>query len=193
MGLRRSFKPINIVQGGNFPSTSGWSATASTNTVSNNILSNAGDGTNASARVNGTTSIACVIGKKIYIKAKLTIKNSVASGLILYVGTTGIGGKEVVRQLIPTQNIQYTLSGIVTLDANDVGNIQPRCYHYYVDAATANGKVMEVQQVFAVDISTLPVEIQSMSDANIKSLLDTFPWFDGALSASGFGGIGGLK
>jgi len=172
----------NLVANGNFANgTSGWSAsTASTNTASNNILSNIGDGTNASVRTNGTTNIACAIGKKIYIKAKLTVKNSVTAGIILYVGTTGVGGKEVTRQLTPIQDIQYKLSGIVTLDSNDVGNIQPRCYHYYADAATANGKVMEVQQVFSVDLTSLfgagnePQTVQQCDEMFSN-------WFDGSI------------
>jgi hypothetical protein len=194
VGLRRSFKPTNIVTEGNFPSATGWSATNSTLSANNNTLSDTCNGTGTYGTCNQITTTAVASGKKVYIKALIKVTN-VSCGNIRLQITGSTGGVTVTLKDIssPVNGTQYSLSGIVTFNETYSGNVRVTGTHVYADAATANGKVMEVQEVMGIDISTLPAEIQAMSDANIKAFCDTIPWFDGTMSGGVMGGIGGLK
>ena len=167
----------NIVANGNFANgTTGWTPIGASNTVAINILSNTGNGANSSAYVLSAAFLP-TIGDKLYVSSKQKVINAVSTKLRLYLydGTVSLVVKEIN---LPAINNQYLMSGIITVLRNTNHNIYMS--HIYVDAATALNKVMEVQEVMAIDLTgnfgAGNEPTAAWCDAN-------FPlWFDGYLS-----------
>lgn len=172
----------NIVTGGNFPNTTGWTGINSTLAASNNILSITGNGTSPSARALGLSNVSGVDGKKIYVRALQRVTNSVSTQLRLDIRSSN----EAVAIMAysepnPVQNQWYQLSGVVTLGATFTGlTVCPYLLHSYADAATANGKVMEVKKVLAIDLTSAFGAGYEPTAAQMTRWIDIFSagWFD---------------
>lgn len=147
----------NLVENGNFANgTTGWAVgTSATIAVVETILSITATGSYAYGSTSYVTSLAAANGKKIYIRAKCKVTSANCTNI--FVNMTGSTGGNVLyfSQTTPTQNTVYTVSGITTCDATMTGNINIEFRHSYADAATANGKVMEAQNVMAYDLTTI--------------------------------------
>lgn len=181
---RTALNVTNVVQNGNFANgTSGWLATSSTHLVNNNICVNTGNGATMYPGEEQNTSISCITGKKLYVKARGRVTNGSASSLqILIAGTTG-GGNLTVKMLSnPIQNIWYDLSGIVTFGETNTGYVRFKMLHVYSDAATANGKVMEVQEVMAIDLTALFGAGNEPTAVQCDRMFAN--WFDGTVNMS---------
>ena len=163
----------NIVQGGNFPSTSGWSSVNATLSINNNILSVIGDGVSRYPTLKRFDTNSLIAGRKYYVKTKCKVTNSsclsinlwLYDGVSLYVVSNPING-----------NI-YTLSGVgvASITTTNLLTIE----HKYVDATTANGKVMEVQQVLAIDLTSL---FGAGNEPTAQQCDEMFKyWFDGSI------------
>ena len=90
---------------------------------------------------------------------------------------------------LPVQNQWYEAS-VVTV-ATGVSNLA-RLYHYYVDAATSTGKVMEIQRVLYLDLTAIFGAGNEPTAVEMDALLTKYPnsWFNGTvndLSGSGQG------
>jgi len=170
----------NIVTNGNFASTDGWVGSGCSLSAVNNTLSIIANGTLSYAFASRVLNISPT-NKKIYLKTKIRTTNSLcAYARIQAVGTTG--GLTVTANSItsPIQNVQYNLSGIAILDATHTGNLEVKVLHSYADAATALNKVMEVQQVLAIDLTSLfgagnEPQTTQQCDEMFSS------WFDGSI------------
>lgn len=155
---------VNSVANGNFANgTTGWNAANSSITASNNTLSNTGNGGSANPYFKtSNTIIASVHGKKIYSKARVRVTNAncLSISFALRYGTTNFPTAAYGNPQInnPVQNQWYNISSIVALNSSDTG-FSSDCIvltqHSYADSATANGKVMEVQQAMAVDLTAI--------------------------------------
>lgn len=147
----------NLVENGNFANgTTGWAVgTSATIAVVETILSITATGSYAYGSTSYVTSLAAANGKKIYIRAKCKVTSANCTNI--FVNMTGSTGGNVLNfsQTTPTQNTVYTVSGIITCNATMTGNIKIEFRHSYADAATANGKVMEAQNVMAYDLTTI--------------------------------------
>ena len=195
--LKRSLKVTNIVSNGKFDNTTGWEATGSTISALSNTLVVTGDGSDVNARGSQNTGINFIASRKYYFLAKVRVTNANAVGVAVALRSGGILGATpgVVTLNNPTANQWYTFSGIANNIA-EVGAIYFQVRHFYADIATANGKVMEIKEALAAEITTiLSPDVLALSDANLKTWCDNnFPyWFEGTLNGGTFGGIGGLK
>jgi hypothetical protein len=183
MGMRRSFKPKNFVVNGNFASnTSGWTGSDGLLSVGNNTLTLTGTGVSNLPKVNQSTLINASSVK--YVKMQARVTNANCTSLFARWSTGSPGNIEVVAP--PIENQWYELSGISS-QASSILYV----YHQYTDAATANGKIMEVREVLAIDLTATfgagNEPTLAWCDANIPA------WFDGTMSGGKMGGIGGLK
>lgn len=167
---------VNAVVNGNFVNTTGWSATASVISATNNTLSITGDGADSNPRTAQQIPITLTTGKKVYIRASGRVTNSVCTSMDFYVN--GVSGGTLVNIGVistPIQNQFYHMSGILTV-TNQTGKFFPRIRHNYAAAATANSKVMEVRDVIAIDLdahgltSKTVAELDAMSDAYFEGL-----------------------
>lgn len=175
-----------LVNGDFSDGTSGWGGAYSTNSVSNNILFNTGDGTGYSPLTYQNTSVPINTSAKYYVRATLKVTNAVCDKFrIIYDGSISGSDKTITEFLNPTINTQYIISAIGTPPSDATGNLKVIFRHGYADAATANGKVMEVQEVMAIDLTALGLESKTVAE------LDAIQWFDGIKSVGeDAGGVG---
>ncbi len=161
-----------IVENGNFANgTTGWTASGSTLSVSNNTLVVAGDGASNSARA--VQNFNFVEEHVYYGVSTVKVTNSVCTQIKIRFAN-GLGDINVNN---PVQNTLYTVSRVFTATSAENVNYVA---HFYADAATANGKILEVQNVMCIDLT----EIDQATKAALEC--DTmFPkYFDGLQGAS---------
>lgn len=200
-----------VITNGNFANgATGWSATAGSGTTTNNTYSLTGTGVSTIVRVHAPISIPFNEGRKIFVRAKVKVTNSNCSAIRLGLTNTTTAS-QFVEQSSPLINQTYVLSGVITLTSGYDNNIKIVVQHHYVDNATANGKVMEVQEVMAIDldahglsaltvaqcnerfpnwlrngvVSTLPVRVKGIN----KNILTLNPddWEQGSIGTIGVG------
>ncbi len=184
MGLRRSFKATNLISNGDFRhGTTGWGVNnGGTLATSDNILSHTANNSAAYPDIIQNTSTPAVTGHKIYIVAKLLVTNAVTVSMYIALGgSTGGATLNLTTIGSPTIDTWYAPSGILTL-TNQTGNIRFYAIHHYADAATANGKVLEIRQVMAINLTTLFGAGNEPTAAWCNLNIPT--WFDGSLAGS---------
>lgn len=152
----------NSLTNGNFANgTTGWSSiSASSMTVSNNVMSLTGNGTSASVLAAIYTTIPFTTGRKVFTYTMQRVTNSDCTQLALTIANAGGGSGVAVKNIAPTINTYYEMYGITTLSI-DTTDVRLFLRHTYPDAATANGKIMEVDGnagVFAIDMTALGIE-----------------------------------
>jgi len=179
----------NIITNGDFSSgTTGWSVAKGTYSVSNNTLYNTGNGDATWPISYQNTGVAVILGHIYYVRAKMRVSNSFCNLITLekYNTTTGYGsGSGITSQSSPVQNQWYVLSGLKT-DTVGAGSVGINLVHSYTDAATANGKVMEVQYVLAFDLTAIFGIGYEPTKAQIDTIVSGYPnsWFDKSMKAS---------
>jgi hypothetical protein len=158
---------FQFVQNGNFVNTTGWTGIGATLSAANNILSVTGNGTSSNTRITQNTQITAVTGKKVFYKAWARVTNSDASAISIRInGSTG-GTDIVVDTKAPTLNAWMLLSGIATL-TDQTGVIQIIVRAQYIDATTANTKIMEVKEVMSVDLTAHGLDSLTIDQCNAR-------------------------
>jgi hypothetical protein len=171
----------NSVTNGNFASgTTGWSVSGGTQSASSNTDVVTGDGSQSYARIITTTSIPCISGKKVYLRTSARVTNTSATSITFTIrGSSTPGTSQSITQSPPVQYQWYskgTLSGVLTVPGDATGNIRVDVIQNYADAATANGKVMEVCDVICIDLdahglsSYTAAQLDGMTDIYFDSL-----------------------
>ena len=168
---------VNIISNGNFSNgTTGFMGISGTLSAANNTLSVLGDGGGLGPYASQNTAIACSVGKRYYMSVKVRITNVDAPKLQLQGrGTTSGTLITVKEQLSPTMNQWYTLTGIFTVTTAHVGNIKVIVRSEYADASTANGKVLEVQEVVCIDVTDLDTPSIYFDGSNDVLTIPTYP------------------
>lgn len=163
----------NIITNSNFVNTTSWAFVNATLSAASNTLSVTGNGVGLEITTYQTTSTPCVTTHKIYVQFKIRVTNNACVKIytMLY-GSTGGAYLSSDLVLTPVQNTWYTKSAIITL-TNQTGNIRVFLRHTYVDAATANGKVMEVQEALGVNLTTT---FGAGSEPNLTWCDVNLPW-----------------
>ena len=166
----------NLVRNGNFAQgTTGWVNAGSTLSVNNNILSVIGTGSVSNPRVFHRK----VLGNKTlspYIKLKVRVTNSVCSSIQIYWNKASPSLITTINN--PVENQWYEISVKQTNVVSTEGNLY--ISHVYADAETANGKVMEVQEVLVIDMDAHGLQNLTADEMNAK-----FPhYFNGTKSTN---------
>lgn len=184
MGLRRSFKPTNLVTNGNFANgTTGWKANKiGTPVISENICSFTA--TANAGMLNQIISTSMVVGHKLYAFAKFAANSNLVR---LYINDSGASsantphaGDGVMRKYSVLHTITQGTSVRVRI----------------LDDRASGWDEVQVMEFLAINLTAcLPANILALSDANLKAWCDlNIPnWFDGTLSTGVIGGTGGLK
>lgn len=162
----------NLVQNGNFKDgTSGWGGGggSSTISVSENTLSITGTGSAMSSYVDNTSRFSWSYGKKVFFKARVRVTNSDVTVATLQLRVSS--GSAISQSTIsnPIQNRWYELKGVSEV-TTQTGRILTRLFSTYPNAATANGKVMEVQEVVVLDLDQYP-DLQGLTADEINALI----------------------
>ena len=171
MGLRRSYKPENLIINGDFSNgTASWTAQAGTRAAANNILTVTASGVtyNWACCVQSTSLI---VGHAYYVRAKVTANEAGATSITVYAGAGQRGIQDD-----PVAGTQYTLSGVFV--ETGAGS-SARSYMYYPTKELVAGKTMDVQEFFLVDLGNSVSPLYGYTAAQCDEL---FPeWFDGKL------------
>lgn len=156
--ILKAFTFTNFILNADFSNgTTNWGALNATISASNKKAFITGNGTSASATILQTTTIDCVANKKVFFKVKALVTNSSATSISANIRGSTTSGTVQSGAIItsPIQNQEYNQGIVFTVPANAVGKILVRFSHNYVDAATQNNKVMELQEVIGIDLTSL--------------------------------------
>lgn len=172
----------NLLSNGDFSNgTSGWAAGYGSISATSNTLSMTSNGGATYSQVSQACSNCAVNGNKVYGSVKQRVTSSMATALGVLISDPG-GNKNIPTFYNPTSNFWYSNNGIVNFTSS--GQLTFKPYYSYVDAATANGKVMEIQYAMAIDLTYTFGAGNEPSAAQMTSVLSQLPnnWFDGTVS-----------
>lgn len=177
-----TFYPIkNIIANGNFEGTTGWVNNYGTITALDNTAILTGDGSGIANRLSQTISL--VSGNSYYVKAKVRVTNEVAKRIAMSIYDAP--GTSIVEEVVfPINGEWYELSGIITAK-NTTSSARLLFQDLYTDATTQTGKVMEVQYVNLIDLTTNFGVGNEPNIEQTKKMMNQFPnyWFDGVANA----------
>lgn len=157
----------NMIKNGDFKDgAEKWVFHYSTYSFSNEIFNLIGDGNAPGVTMYQTTGIKCVENKQVFIRAIVKPKNEDIIEVRLQIRGSDNGNLNADVLNSYTVNQLYTLRGIVTINSNLAGNIRPAIVCVYPDAETANGKEIEVHEVFALDLTALGLEDKTADEIN---------------------------
>lgn len=174
----------NLITNGNFANgTTGYTVPGGDATLSaaSSVCSVTGNGVGASPSIGQQGTISVVTGKKYYMVATVKVTNASCTS-IFYVlknnGGANISNTSIIANN-PTQNQIYRVGAVLTITGTGT-YLVPTIRHSYADAATANGKVMEVQEVLVIDLPATFGEGLEPSAVQMQRWLDIFSsgWFN---------------
>lgn len=145
-----SFVYTNSLSNANFNNgTTGWGGAASTISASGNILSDIGNGASVIPYLAQNNFAPAILNNKWYHYVKARVTNSDCLSIRMWV----FGGNSIKTQNTPIANTWYELSGIYTVPVN--GDYSMEVAHEYVDKPTANGKILEITDIIAINLTAL--------------------------------------
>ena len=154
--LGRWFK--NALTNGNFANgITGWNSggAGAIVTAINNVGIFTGNGISVNPRQGTISSLDIVTGKIIYITYLARVTNNICGRLNSSIqGSTG-GAHDGADYFNPVQDQWYRVSTRYITPADLFGKYRIVVGHYYTDTATADGKVMEVQNVMLHDLTAI--------------------------------------
>lgn len=183
----------NLVTNGDFSNgTTSWTGVGGVLSSNANKGIVTGNGTLALTYLNQIIG-TFIAGHKYYVRVKAKVTNSLASALYILIapGTSGTPISVFANGgLAPVIDTQYNISAVIA-QTDQVGDFNLRVRANYVDSATANGKVLEVQYVSAINLTTLFGAGNEPTKEQMDKLLSVYPdsWFNGT---SEIGSIGAL-
>jgi prepilin-type N-terminal cleavage/methylation domain-containing protein len=164
----------NLITNGDFSNgATGWPAFGSADSVSSNVLTDTGNGTGAVAYVQATV-YNTNNNDKYYKSAWARVTNNVCQNITFRMMNATIADHGIVN---PVQNQWYKITGIST--STQTTGYFP-IWHQYADAATANGKVMQVQNVLVIDLTATFGAGNEPTQAQMDTIMASYPnnWFN---------------
>lgn len=172
----------NLVTNGDVSNdTTGWSGIVANLSSANNTLSVTGDGSGLDPRATQTTTLQYQNGDKVYVKANCKVTNSSAITIQYRLTATGMTTQTVTPKSAPALNENYSVSFVIPLASGGSGNVGLQIVHTYTDAATANGKVMEVKNIIAINLTAAFGKGNEPTAEQMDGILAKFTnsWFNG--------------
>lgn len=155
--IRKAYKyqvPKLITNGGPFTNTTGWTAAGSALSVSNSNMLITGNGLASYVLSDYLTLINWTSGKMVYPELVARVTNASCTRMELQIRDSVLGSIATITVNNPIQN-QWYLINTIAQATSQTNKILIRLVHFYTDAATANGKVMEVRSVKSCDLTAL--------------------------------------
>lgn len=139
----------NVLENGNFASTSKMIAYYATMSAANNILTCVGDGSNATPMLINTTSVSYTPDKKFALFLRVRVTNDVCTRIIIEIA----GGNGVLVVAAPIKDKWYDVC-VNHLEATYTGSAFDVKF-YYADAATANEKTGQIKDAVLFEYSEI--------------------------------------
>lgn len=141
------FPATNALVSPDFEAITGWTADKATLAVANNVASVTGNGTDAYANLYQSNTNVAVIGDKVYLRVRARVTNALCTSLQL--STTSFAQPVFINN--PVANQWYDIYVVIDATAtNAILTIRAN----YADAATANGKVLQVEKPVKINLTT---------------------------------------
>jgi hypothetical protein len=141
-----------ILNNSDFVDTTGWTSIASTLSATDGNLRSTGNGSQAYAFVYYPNVVSYASGKKIYVRVKFKVTNSVCISVDSRLEASGMSTQLQTLQNSPLQDTEYTKSYIKTLPAGGSGNITVSVNYRYANGATQNGKIQDIIEIMLIDM-----------------------------------------
>ncbi len=172
----------NYVTNGDFSNTTGWIPLNSTISASGNILTATGGNSSMTNRVYQDTSHVPSSGDKLYLKAKVRLLHT-CNYFFLW-ARDGSGALYQNMALIlsnPTLNTWYQPSFLIDITAPFTSTLRVNVDTIYSSTAAANGSVMEVQYVIALNLTKIfgAGNEPTMAEMDVLLAKYTNSWFNG--------------
>ena len=149
------FEATNIVTNGDFNTVIGWSGIGGALSASFNIGKITGDGTLLNLLMLGDDTLPVNLSSIYFERFRVRINDDVCQSIeVNFDGSTGGTNKLIEILNNPSNGVWYDFAVKDTLPADATGNFRVFIRAAYADAATANDKVMEMQYVSAIDLTT---------------------------------------
>ncbi|MEW5569578.1 hypothetical protein [Rossellomorea marisflavi] len=172
----------NLLTNGDFSKgITGWTPINSILSVINKTMNVTGNGEHHSpAFMQLNSNGHLVIGKKYYFRFKARVTNTLSTAISYHDGS---GYATIITK--PIQNQWYDISIVFTPTAHYSAFV---LRHAYADAATANGKVMEIQNFLAVCLTDSFGLGKEPTKEEMDDLVGKISnnWWDGSLQNSSF-------
>ena len=155
-GVQKTIPYTNLVTNGDFSDgTTGYDTLGfATHSVTDSVLSIVANGATPLGLDSQITTTAIQANHIYYTRIKYKVTNADCLEMKIYnVGTTA-GNTSVVLRTTPTINTVYD-EGVIMYVGASTGYFAVWFAHIYANEATANGKVMEVSQVMAIDLTAM--------------------------------------
>ena len=168
----------NLVQNGDFGNgTTGW--TGPSLVATGPVLSGTGDGTVASVTIYPTAAIPFTTGEKWYAAVAARVLNSSATNLQVRIAA----GYRDINQANPVNGTWYFQSGVAVVGSS-IAAAAIAISATYTDAATENGKALEVKFPIAVNLTKTFGAGNEPTASEMGVLLSRYPnsWFNGTVN-----------
>lgn len=148
----------NHIENGDFRSgTDKWSALSGSNiTHGDKALNVNGNGNTFMVRAYQYSGIPYKLGSKVYVRAEFEINNDNCNRAGFYIRSSSApaSNETFIMQTSPNKNKKFIMSGVVDItDAKGSGFVGVYARADYEDGATANGTVMKVRNVIALNLT----------------------------------------
>ena len=139
----------NVLENGNFASTSKMSVFYATMSAANNVLTCVGDGSNASPMLIHNSVVSYTPDKKFALFLRVRVTNDVCMRIIIEIA----GGNGVLGVVAPIKDKWYDVC-VNHLEATYTGSAFAVKF-YYADAATANEKTGQIKDAVLFEYSEI--------------------------------------
>jgi hypothetical protein len=141
----------NMVKNGNFKKgLENWTSFGSTNAIEDGVLVNTSTANRYPSSYQNT-KIDCIEGKKIFARAIVQTVNTARVISLNLIGADATTGLQAFKSIAyPSENTQYSLSGIVTINSGQEGKVKISVNHSYYDMVA--GRKIKVLNVMAIEL-----------------------------------------
>ncbi len=162
----------NIVENGDFKDGfSGWIGSTAVISVSNNTLTVTGNGIGRYPSSYSPIKAAPIEGKRYFVRGSIRVTNAECE--LMWISLADDIGNISPYIVTPVPNTWNKLYKIITIPSSRSGDLRFVAQHQYPDAATANGKTMEVQEVMALDLDQYP-DLQGLTAEEINAQIPNY-------------------
>lgn len=165
----------NLITNGDFLNTTGWTELNASVSASDNTLKSTGNGSSATVGTSFETADTSISGNKYFAKVSAKVTNANCTLLRLRIldrisGQT-IGTADIAN---PAIDQWYDLSSIITPSTTNLGKMRFQIIHVYLDAATANGKVLEVKYANMINLTKTYGAGQEPNLAKMQTIINSY-------------------
>jgi len=157
-----NFEINNVINPYFLDSANDWVAIGATESVTDQVYSFIGDGTNTAPRTINIKSTPSIQDDKWFLFSKQKLDNGDCTKVGIYVRTTTSPDIPVNTVDNPLQNQYYETYDIYTMPAGETSMERVTIYAFYPDSATANGKTLEIEGKQSNDGGVLAIHLTQL-------------------------------